>query len=89
MKPTFAADRGPWKGNPESWRAADAPIIDITSASSFLSIDITVQIIWTSLPKPLGKSGLIGLSMSLDVKTSFSEGLPSRRKKLPGIFPEA
>ena len=64
-------------------------MIEITSASSFLSMDKTVQMICTSLPKPLGNKGLIGLSISLEVRTSFSEGLPSLLKKLPGIFPEA
>jgi hypothetical protein len=39
--------------------------------------------------KPFGNSGRMGRSMRRDVRVSFSEGLPSRRKKPPGILPAA
>ena len=38
---------------------------------------------------PSGNNGLIGLSISLEVRVSNSVGLPSRLKKPPGIFPAA
>jgi len=69
--------------------AADAPISAAISVSLSKSYAKTVQIICTSLRKPSGNKGRIGLSIKRDFKVSASEGLPSRRKKPPGILPTA
>ena len=89
LYPTRAAPIGPSNGAPVKQRDADAPIIAGISGSTDGSSDITLAIIWISFLNSFGKSGLIGLSINLDVKVSFSEGLPSRLKKPPGILPAA
>ena len=43
----------------------------------------------TSLRNPSGNNGRIGLSVSLAISVAWVLGLPSRRKKLPGILPLA
>jgi polyribonucleotide nucleotidyltransferase len=54
-----------------------------------LSEDSTVQITCTSYRKSSLNKGVNGLSISLEVKVSFSVGLPSLLKNPPGIFPVA
>ena len=89
MKPTLAAPIGPWKGTPVRDSAAEAPIIAAISEENSSSEEITVDIIWTSFLNSSGNSGLIGLSINLDVSVSFSVGLASLLKYPPGIFPAA
>ena len=78
---------GPLKGTPDRVNAAEAPSMARISGSISGSIDITVAITWTSFLNPAGNSGLIGRSVSRQVKIAFSEGRPSRLKKPPGIRP--
>jgi hypothetical protein len=52
------------------------------------SADSTSAMICVSNRQPAGNSGRIGRSMQRLVRTSFSEGLPSRLKKPPGIRPD-
>ena len=89
INPTRAAPIGPSNGTPEIERAADAPIIAAMSGFCFLSEDMTVQKICISLVKWSGNIGLIGLSISLDVRVSLSVGLASLLKNPPGILPVA
>ncbi len=67
--------------------AAEDPIMAVISGEQSWSTDITVVTICTSFLNPLGKSGLKGLSISLEVKVAFSLGLPSLLMNPPGIFP--
>src|ERR671910_3588351 len=48
-----------------------------------------IETSWVSRFQPLGKSGRSGRSIMRAVRVAFSPALPSRRKKLPGIFPAA
>ena len=54
-----------------------------------MSVDRMVATTWISLRIPLGKEGRSGRSTSLAVRMAVSDGLPSRRKKPPGILPAA
>ena len=87
--PTLHPAIGPMKGIPDKVRALEAAIIAIMSGLVSPSWERTVRITWVSFLNPSGKRGLIGLSISLDVKVSNSVGLPSRLKNPPGIFPAA
>ena len=87
--PTRTEAIGPSKGISDIPNAVDAPTAARTSASFPLSIDIIVAIICVSDLKLSGNSGLIGRSIRRAERISFSEGLPSRLKKPPGIFPAA
>ena len=87
--PTLAAPIGASNGIPEIANAADAPIMEGMSGLTSGFIETTVAITCTSLVNSLGKSGRIGRSISLQVRVSFSLGLPSRLKKPPGILPAA
>ena len=89
IKPTLTAPKGPLKGKPDIDTAAEAAKNDKISGSTSLSEEITVQMTWTSYKKSSLNNGLRGLSMSLEVRGSFSDGLPSLLKKPPGIFPVA
>ena len=80
---------GPSKGMPEIVRAAEAPVIVRISGSFSWSAERVVPTIWMSFRMPLGKSGLRGLSVRRAVMIAWLLGLPSRRKKLPGILPAA
>ena len=78
-----------WKGISEIDSAADAPVIARTSESCSSSADRTRAMTCVSRRQPDGNSGRIGRSISRQVSTSFSAGLPSRLKKPPGIRPDA
>ena len=54
-----------------------------------MSVESGVMTIWTSLRKPFGNRGRIGRSVIRAINTESVLGLPSRRKKLPGILPRA
>lgn len=58
-----------------------------TSGCMSGSTDMAVATTATSFKNPLGNKGLIGLSISLDVKIALSLGRPSRFLKPPGILP--
>ena len=73
----------------ETVNAVDAPMMAMTSYGLVVSDESGVMIIWTSFLKSFGNSGLIGRSVSLAISTECVVGLPSRLKKLPGIFPLA
>ena len=47
------------------------------------------MMIWTSFLKSFGNRGRSGLSVSRSIRIASVLGLPSRRKKLPGILPLA
>ena len=87
--PMNAPPIGPFHGMSEMERAMDAPIIAVISGEQSSSTDITVSVRATSLRRSFGKSGRMGLSITLLVSIAFSEGLPSRRRNPPGIFPTA
>ena len=70
-------------------RAVDTPFRANISKGVSLSLESVVAITCTSFLNPLGKRGLIGLSINLQVKIACVVGLPSLLKKLPGICPIA
>ena len=70
-------------------KAADAPIMAIMSYGLVVSDDSGVVTTWTSFRKSFGNRGRIGRSVSRAIRIEWVEGLPSRLKKLPGIFPRA
>ena len=80
---------GPSKGMPEIINAAEAALMASTSYGFSWSALKIVPTTWTSLRKPFGNDGRSGRSISRQVRTAWSEGLPSRRKKAPGILPAA
>src|SRR3972149_6425001 len=63
--------------------AAEAPMVASTSGSFSMSAERTVTIIWTSLRKPLGKSGRSARSVMRPARTASVEGRPPRRGKRP------
>ena len=69
--------------------AIEAPVTPKTSAGTLSSKERHVATIWMSSLIQLGNRGLIGRSMSLEIKVALSGGRPSRRMKLPGILPAA
>ena len=88
-KPTYTAAIGPLNGISDTETDADEPIIAQNSGALSCSTDITVATIDTSFLKSFGKSGRIGLSITLAVKIAFSDGFPSLLVKPPGILPTA
>jgi len=89
--PSFMPTRTPpstWgNGRSEMAKAAPAPQIASELGSCSGSADITMAMICVSCEKPSGNSGRTGRSINRLVRTSFSEGRPSRLIKPPGIFP--
>ena len=75
------------KGILEMEMAADAPIMPSTSGGFSISDERIVIVIWISLCRPLGNSGLMDRSVNLEARIPSCPGRPSRRKKLPGILP--
>ena len=67
--------------------AAPRPQMASELGSCSGSADITMAMICVSFRKPSGNSGRTGRSIKRLVRTSFSEGRPSRLMKPPGIFP--
>ena len=88
-RPTRNAPIGSGKGMSDRLIATEAPMSASTSASFSWSEDMTVAMIWVSYGNCFENSGRIGRSMSLELRTSFSVGRPSRLKKPPGILPAA
>ena len=80
---------GPSNGISEMESAAEAPIMARGSNGFSWSDDRGVSMTWTSFLKPFGKRGRTGLSVILAMRMALVLGRPSRRKKLPGIFPLA
>ena len=89
MRPMRTAPTGPKKGSGEIVSAAEAPLMARVSWLCSPSIESTVPMICTSLRKPFGQSGRIGRSTMRAFSVAFSEALPSRLKKPPGILPAA
>src|SRR4029077_18710808 len=89
IRPMRTAPTGPKKGSGEMVSAADAPLIARVSWLCSPSIESTVPMICTSLRKPFGQSGRIGRSTMRAFRVAFSDALPSRLKKPPGILPAA
>ena len=89
IRPMRTAPTGPKNGSGEMVSAADAPLMARVSWLCSPSIESTVPMICTSLRKPLGQSGRIGRSTMRAFSVAFSEALPSRLKKPPGILPAA
>ena len=79
---------GPFHGILDTINAAEAPTPASTSAGFSPSVVKTVIITWVSYLKDFGNKGLIGLSVNREVSISLSEGLASRLKNPPGIFPK-
>jgi hypothetical protein len=78
---------GPLNGISDMQRATTVPIIDANSGELSCSTDNTVFTITTSFLRSLGNLGRTCLSITLDTKTAFSVGFPSRLINPPGIFP--
>ena len=87
--PTRVAPIGPSKGMSDIVSAAEAPLIAGMSRGFSMSADSGVMMTWTSLRNPFGKRGRTGLSVRRSMRMASVLGLPSRRKKLPGILPLA
>jgi hypothetical protein len=83
------AGDGLLEGMSDRASAVEAPVRARTSVSFALSAESTSAMICVSKRQPSGNSGRIGRSMTRLVRTSFSDGLPSRLKKPPGIRPDA
>ena len=75
--PTLTEPVGPPKGISEIESATEEPIIAQISGEQSWSTDNTNALMHTSFLKSFGNKGLIGLSITLDVKIAFSDGLPS------------
>ena len=88
-RPTRTAPTGPRKGREETISAAEAPLIARMSWACSPSTESVVPMICTSFLKPFGQSGRIGRSTMRAFSVAFSEALPSRLKKPPGILPAA
>jgi len=67
--------------------AAAAPAIASELGSCSGSAESTMAITWVSCRKPSGNKGRMGRSIRRLVRTSFSEGRPSRLMNPPGILP--
>ena len=74
-------------GTSETAMAAEVPLRASMSVSFCWSWEITKLMHCVSPLKSSGKSGRMGRSIIREDSVSFSEGRPSRRKKLPGILP--
>ncbi|CPU63792.1 Uncharacterised protein [Mycobacteroides abscessus] len=83
------APTGPENGRPEIWVDADAALIASVSYASSGWSARTVMTTWTSLRRPLTKSGRSGRSMRRHARIASVEGRPSRRKNEPGMRPAA
>ena len=86
-RPSRIEPTGPRNGTRASKSAAEAPIIDGTSASFCRSAEIGPAWICTSSRYHSGKSGRIGRSISREVRISLVVGRPSRLMKPPGNLP--
>ena len=76
-------------GMPDSVSAAEVATSATMSGSFSMSCASVVITTSVSLRKPSRNSGRIGRSIRREVRTSFSDGRPSRLKKPPGILPAA
>ena len=85
--PTKTPLIGPSQGISEILKAIEVPIIAVISGEQSSSTDITVHTTDTSFLISLGNNGRIGLSITLEASTAFSDGFPSLLEKEPGIFP--
>ena len=75
--PTWTPAIGPFHGISEIESAIEAPSIAATSGSQSGSTERMSRLIATSLRRSFGKSGRIGLSMTLEARIDLSVGLPS------------
>ena len=86
-RPTAMPAIGPFQGISEIEIAIEVAIIPAISGELSGSTARTVITTETSLRISFGNSGRIGLSTQREVRIAFSDGLPSRFVKDPGIFP--
>ena len=86
-RPTTTPEIGPSQGISEIEIAIETPSMAVISGWQSGSTDITVATTPTSFLISLGKSGLMGLSITLEARVAFSLALPSRRWNEPGILP--
>ena len=87
-RPTFTPAIGPLNGMSEIQSAKLAP--NIAAISALDSPDQRLNTVFTtctSFRNPSANKGRIGRSIIRAVKVACSLGLPSRRKKPPGILP--
>ena len=72
-------------GTPVKWLVMFAPLIMVFAFSAMINrlSAAAAQLFFYTF------AALMGLSISREVRTSFSEGRPSLLKKPPGIFPAA
>ena len=87
--PTTTPAVGPSHGMSEIAIAADVPSSAATSGWQSTSTDHAVAVTTTSFLYPFGKSGLSGLSISLETRVALSLGRPSLLMYPPGILPTA
>ena len=87
IRPICVVAHGPSNGISEIDVTSAEPIIATSSGLAHGSTESTRLSSVTSLRRSLGKSGLIGRSITLDVRTAFSLALPSLLLNPPGIFP--
>ena len=85
--PTTTEPVGPAHGISEMLSAMELPSIASGSGAISGSTERAVATTVTSLKSPLGKRGLIGLSISLETRIALSLALPSLFLKPPGILP--
>ena len=84
-----AAPIGPCRGMGLTVRAAEAPIRASTSKGFSPSMESGMATTWVSQRKSSANDGRSARSMSLQPRIAPSLGLPSRRKKDPGMRPAA
>ena len=89
MRARRAAPMGPWRGMGLTVRAAEAPIRARTSKGFSPSMERGIATTWVSQRKLSEKDGRSARSISLQPRIAPSLGLPSRRKKDPGMRPAA
>ena len=89
MYPSRVPLTGPEKGISEIVSAADVPMMLRMSGMFSWSADSASTTTCVSFRYPFGKSGRIVRSVNRLARIASCPGRPSRRKKLPGIFPIA
>ena len=87
IKPSLKDAIGPFHGISEIIRAIEAPKVPKISPGFSWSLDRRFIITCVSHLNSFGNNGLIGLSVNLAERISFSDGLASLLKYPPGIFP--
>ena len=89
IRPMRTEPTGPSNGSPARQVATEAAFMAGMSYGFAPSTPSTVMTTWTSSRNPSRNVGRSGRSVRRHVRIAVSDGRPSRRKKLPGIFPAA